>query len=77
MRVTMDKAGRLVIPKPLRDELGFEAGEVEIVCDGAALRIEAVVGKDLAHENGRTVIPPSGRAIDDALVEALQEADRR
>jgi AbrB family looped-hinge helix DNA binding protein len=27
MKVTIDKAGRLVIPKPLRDELGLRGGE--------------------------------------------------
>jgi len=26
MKTTIDAAGRLVIPKPLRDELGFSAG---------------------------------------------------
>jgi hypothetical protein len=29
MRTTVDKAGRLVIPKPLRDQLGLGPGEVD------------------------------------------------
>jgi AbrB family looped-hinge helix DNA binding protein len=27
MRTTIDAAGRIVVPKPLRDELGFRAGQ--------------------------------------------------
>ena len=34
MRSTIDKAGRLVIPKPLRDQLGLRPGEVELTADG-------------------------------------------
>jgi AbrB family looped-hinge helix DNA binding protein len=37
MRTTIDAAGRLVVPKPLRDELGFEPG--------AELELEAVDGR--------------------------------
>ncbi len=38
MQATIDKAGRLVIPKLLRDRLGLGPGVVEVVADGAALR---------------------------------------
>jgi len=34
MRTTIDKAGRVVVPKPIRDELGLTAGlelEMEVV----------------------------------------------
>jgi AbrB family looped-hinge helix DNA binding protein len=37
MRATIDKAGRLVIPKPLRNGLGLVPGEVEVAADGNAL----------------------------------------
>jgi AbrB family looped-hinge helix DNA binding protein len=40
-QVTLDKAGRIVLPKPLRDELRLEAGdtlEVEISRDEITLR---------------------------------------
>jgi AbrB family looped-hinge helix DNA binding protein len=36
MRTTIDAAGRLVVPKPLRDELGF--------APGTELEVEAVDG---------------------------------
>jgi bifunctional DNA-binding transcriptional regulator/antitoxin component of YhaV-PrlF toxin-antitoxin module len=46
-----------VIPKALRDELGFRPGEVEMVRDGAGVRIEPVSTDSLSEEAERTVIP--------------------
>lgn len=77
MRTTIDKAGRLVIPKPLRDRLGLCPGEVEITADGAALRVEAVAGEGLTERSGRLVIPSSGATIGDADVRAMRDADQR
>lgn len=77
MRSTIDKAGRVVIPKPLRDRVGLLAGEVELSVDGAGIRIEPVAGDGLVEERGRLVIPASGVPIDDELVRALRDADRR
>ena len=40
MRVTIDAAGRLVVPKALRDELGFAAGtELELAAVNGALEV--------------------------------------
>lgn len=77
MRATIDKAGRLVIPKQLREELGLRPGIVEVVADGAALRVEPIADADLDERQGRLVIPPSGVVIDDAGVQALRHADQR
>lgn len=77
MRTTIDKAGRLVIPKALRDRLGLRPGEVEVTADGATLRVEAVAGEGLAERAGRLVIPASGAAIHDDEVRALRHADQR
>ena len=77
MRSTIDKAGRLVIPKALRDELGLRPGEVELTADGAALRIVPIHEDTLVETDGRLVIPASGITIDDELVQALRDADRR
>lgn len=42
MRTTIDKAGRLVVPKALRDELGLRPGqELEISAVDGHLEIEA------------------------------------
>jgi AbrB family looped-hinge helix DNA binding protein len=77
MRTTIDKAGRLVIPKALRDQLGLQAGEVEVRADGAALRVEAIAAGDLEKVDGRLVIPASGAHIDDDLIQALRDGDQR
>ncbi|HEX4081494.1 MAG TPA: AbrB/MazE/SpoVT family DNA-binding domain-containing protein [Acidimicrobiales bacterium] len=77
MRTTIDRAGRLVIPKRLRDQVGLSAGEVEVTVDGAGLRVEPVAGDELVEENGYLVIPATGITITDEMVRALRFADQR
>lgn len=72
MRVPIDEAGRLVIPKQLRDEVGLEPEEVELYRDGAGIRIEPVAESGLVEEDGLLVIPPSGIALDDDRVRSLR-----
>lgn len=76
MRTTIDKAGRVVIPREIRRRVGLESGEVEVTADGASVRIEAVGGEELVELDGRLAIPPSGTRIDDELVRELIDADR-
>lgn len=77
MRATIDKAGRVVIPKVLRDRLGLRPGEVQLIPDGSGVRIEPTAHEDVVEEGGRLVIPSSGTAIDDELVRVLRDADQR
>ncbi|HEX4720292.1 MAG TPA: AbrB/MazE/SpoVT family DNA-binding domain-containing protein [Thermoleophilaceae bacterium] len=77
MRTTIDAAGRLVIPKRLREEIGLGVGEVEVTAYGGSLRIEPVAADSLEERDGRLVIPAAGAAVDDALVRALRDADQR
>jgi AbrB family looped-hinge helix DNA binding protein len=77
MRTTIDKAGRLVIPRALRNRIGLtEGGEVEIEIDGAGIRIEPVAGGELQEVDGLLVIPTTGARIDDAMVRQLIDDDR-
>jgi AbrB family looped-hinge helix DNA binding protein len=77
MRGTIDKAGRVVIPKPLRDRLGLRPGEVELVPDGSGVRIEPLAREHLVELRGRLVIPQEGTPIDDDVVRALRDAHQR
>jgi AbrB family looped-hinge helix DNA binding protein len=77
MRSTIDKAGQLVIPKALRDQLRLRPSAVELTADGAALRVVPVHDDTLVETDGRLVIPTPGVVIGDELVQALRDADRR
>jgi AbrB family looped-hinge helix DNA binding protein len=77
MRSTIDKAGRLVIPKPLRDSLGLVPGEVEVTPDGAGLHIEPLASDQLADEDGLLVIPAADITVSDDLVRTMRDADQR
>ena len=76
MRTTIDKAGRLVIPKALRDHVGLLPGEVELRIDGAGLVVEPVAAERLVERRGRLVVPSGGSALDDDAVRTLR-ADQR
>ncbi len=76
MRTTIDKAGRIVVPKAMRDELGFGGGtEIEISLVDGRIEIEPVATPvRLERRNGRLVavadreMPPlTAEMVRDAL----------
>jgi bifunctional DNA-binding transcriptional regulator/antitoxin component of YhaV-PrlF toxin-antitoxin module len=67
----------VVIPKLLRDRVGLRAGAVVLTVNGSAIRIEPVTDEVVVEEDGRLVIPSAGGIVDDDLVRALRDADRR
>lgn len=77
MRTTIDKAGRLVIPKALRDQSGITAGEVEISLDGSAIRIESVAADNLVEEDGLLLLTSGGPELDPDALRELRLADQR
>lgn len=77
MRTTIDRAGRLVIPKSLREQSGITSGEVEISLDGAAIRVESVAADDLVEEDGLLLLPSGGPELDADAVRELRLADQR
>ncbi|MBA3252017.1 MAG: AbrB/MazE/SpoVT family DNA-binding domain-containing protein [Geodermatophilaceae bacterium] len=77
MRTTIDKAGRVVVPKVLRDRVGLRPGEVEVTVDGSSLRIEPIATDRLVEVEGRLVVASSGTPVDDDLVRALRDAEQR
>lgn len=77
MRTSIDRAGRLVIPKALRDQAGITAGDVEISLDGAAIRIEGVTADELVEQDGLLLLPAGGPELDSDQVRELRLADQR
>jgi AbrB family looped-hinge helix DNA binding protein len=81
MRSAIDSAGRVVIPKPLRDRLGLERGKVvEIRERDGRIEIEPVsVPMSLARRaGGRVAVPEEDLpALTDELVRATIEGTRR
>ena len=76
MRAAIDKAGRLVIPKALRDSLGLVPGEVEVTPDGAGLHVEPLANDELGEEDG-FLVSPADVPVSDELVRTLRDADQR
>ncbi|MEJ5946340.1 AbrB/MazE/SpoVT family DNA-binding domain-containing protein [Pseudokineococcus basanitobsidens] len=76
--MTIDKAGRLVIPREVRERVGLQPGPVDLEVDGAALRLQAVAGEDVVEVRGRPLVGASPQnSLDDAEVRRLRDADRR
>jgi AbrB family looped-hinge helix DNA binding protein len=79
MRATIDSAGRLVVPKRLRDELGFAPGtELELVAVNGALEVRVpsrVRIEDGLH--GLHFVADDADQLTDEQVRELIEMSRR
>lgn len=62
MQTTIDQAGRVVIPKALRDAVGLVPGEIEISVSGAGLRIESRTTA-LVEVDGDLLLPSTGNPV--------------
>ncbi len=77
----MDKAGRVVIPKPLREELHLEPGDaLELESGGEQITLRPARGTGpLQNEHGIWVLhtgePLSASATDDVLRQIREERD--
>lgn len=80
-RLIIDKAGRVVIPKPLRDELHLEPGDaLEIETEGEEITLRPVRGiGPLTKEHGVWVVhtghPLPASATDEMLQQIREERD--
>jgi AbrB family looped-hinge helix DNA binding protein len=63
MRATIDAAGRIVVPKPLRDALGLKPGQpLDIRASDGGLTIEIAATPMELRKRGRGVVAvPAGR----------------
>ena len=80
-RLVIDKAGRIVIPKPLREQLHLEAGDaLEMDTAGEEIRLRPVRGTGpLTKEQGvwvfRSGQPLAASTTDDVLGRIREERD--
>lgn len=81
MKVRIDRVGRVVIPKPLRDLLGITGeAELELSRDGAGLRLDPVLGagRDVVDVDGLPLLRAvPGQVLTDSDVTRLRDSDRR
>lgn len=81
MKTTIDAAGRIVVPKPLRDELGIKAGQVlELEVRDGRLEVElAPVEITLKRSPHGAVAVPRKRMppLTSAIVRETLERTRR
>ncbi|MEO8128059.1 MAG: AbrB/MazE/SpoVT family DNA-binding domain-containing protein [Bryobacteraceae bacterium] len=81
MRLIIDKAGRVVIPKPLREELRLEAGDaLEMESTGEQITLRPVRGTGpLTKEHGvwvfRSGQPLPASATDEMLQQIRENRD--
>ena len=77
MKTTIDRAGRVVIPRGLRAQVGLvEGGEVDIVVHGSAILLEPLTGHALQKEGPFLVIPSGGQPLDDDALRELRLGDQ-
>lgn len=81
MMVSIDKAGRVVIPKDVRDRLSLhESSELEVDIDGDTIRLTPTRPRSrrVVDVDGWPVIEPAaGYAVTDADVQRWRDADQR
>ena len=78
MQITMDKAGRVVLPQPLRRELGLEAGDVlSLTQQGANIVLQPVRNTSPLQKEKGVWVYRTGKPISAALIRRVQDATRR
>jgi AbrB family looped-hinge helix DNA binding protein len=78
MRTTIDAAGRIVVPKPLRDELGLAAGqELELRAVDGGLEIDVPVTPMRLVEHGGEVVAAADRDMPELSPELVRETLER
>lgn len=77
MRTTIDKAGRLVIPTPLRDAIGLRPGEVIVTVVGAALHIEPVFEDQLVERDSLLLLSDADQPLSAEELRDARLVDQR
>ena len=81
MMVTIDRAGRVVIPKEIRDRLALEPdSSIEVTVDGDEIRLSPVRKRSrviVEVDGWPSIEPADGRTITDSDVQRWRDADQR
>ena len=79
MSITIDRAGRLVIPKTIRDEMNLVPGsEFEIDLEGGEIRLRLPVPKPRLVEEDGFLIFSSGEKLDIDIADFInKERDKQ
>ena len=78
VRVSVDRSGRLVIPKDLRISLGIEGGGDLVLSaeDGAMTAMTQMEALRRLQAAVRAVVPPGVSLVDELIAERRAEAKR-
>jgi AbrB family looped-hinge helix DNA binding protein len=78
MRTTIDSAGRIVVPKPLRDELGLTAGqELELRATDGGLEVEIPTAPMRLVEQDGELVAVSDRELPELSPELVRDTLER
>jgi AbrB family looped-hinge helix DNA binding protein len=74
MKTTIDGAGRVVIPKPIRDQMGLAPGDtIEIDFDGWSITIDRAPGDaHVVERGGVMVVDGAGASMTDSDLRELR-----
>jgi AbrB family looped-hinge helix DNA binding protein len=81
-QITIDRAGRVVLPKPLRDELGLAPGDtLELEASGEKITLRPIrAGESFTKEKGVWVFrtgQPLSAAVTDAVLRQVRDDRER
>ena len=75
MKTTIDGAGRLVVPKPLRETLGFEPGrKLEVRAVDGRLEVEIAPTPMRLSRRGKSVVAVADRKLPTLTVAEVRRA---
>jgi AbrB family looped-hinge helix DNA binding protein len=76
--IHIDKAGRVALPKPLRDQLNLVPGDqLRATVEGNSVRLEPTAHAGTLIREGRMlVVAPTGQPLTSAEVEEMIRRDR-
>ena len=78
VKLTLDKTGRIVLPKPLRQELQLAPGDtLEAETSGERITLRPVRGNAALHKKHGIWVYRAGEPLSDALVQQTLRQARR